>query len=52
MQSALFFLNWMTCISHKIVQSQGGVAAGKGSDTNKKDYSYFTPTAETADLSG
>lgn len=42
----------MTCISHKIVWSQGGVAAGRGSDTNKEDYSYFTPTAETADLSG
>jgi len=41
----------MTYVSHKIVQSQGGVAAGKGSDTNKEDYSYFTLTAETAYLS-
>lgn len=51
MLSALFSLNWMTYIPHKIVQSQGKVAAGEGSDKNKQDYSYFTPTPETADLS-
>lgn len=42
----------MACISHRIVQNQGGVAAGKGSDTNMEDYSYFTPTEGNADLSG
>lgn len=41
----------MTCISHKIGQSQGGVSTGKGSDTTEEDYSYFAPTTETADLS-
>lgn len=41
----------MACISRRIVESQGGVAAGKGPDTNMDDYSYFTSTEGNADLS-
>lgn len=40
----------MTWISHKIAQNQGGVASGKGSDTNKEGYSYFKSVVETVDL--
>lgn len=42
----------MACISQRIAQSQGGVAAGKGSDTNMEDYSYFTPTEGNVEVCG